>query len=88
MPDYMKRNLADMPNNKGYYWKSVACYGEKPAEKGKPLVLFDRKKGGVMVIHEWSDTEYRVYHKQGKEKKVLQSTQMRSKKSVRTDTLF
>ena len=80
MPDYMKRNLADMPNNKGYFWKSVACYGKRPAEVGKPTVLFDRKRGGVMVIHEWTDTEYKIYHKHGKDKKILHSSQQRKPK--------
>lgn len=73
VPDYMRRNLSEMPNNKGYFWKSVACYGDLPREIGKPTVLFDRRRGGVMVIHEWSPDEYKVYEKKGKDRKVLVS---------------
>ena len=73
VPDYMARNLADMPSNKGYYWKSVACYGERRAEPGQPTILFDRKRGGVMIIHEFTDKEYRTYEKNGKERKRLVS---------------
>lgn len=73
IPDYMLRNLSDMPNNKGYFWKSVACYGDLPAERGKPTVLFDRRRGGIMVIHEWTPGEYKVYEKKGKDRKVLVS---------------
>ena len=73
IPNYMRRNLSEMPSNKGYFWKSVACYGDLPAERNKPTVLFDRKRGGIMVIHEWTPTEYKVYEKKGKEKKILVS---------------
>ena len=71
IPDYMKRNLSEMPNNKGYFWKSVACYGDLPAERGRPTVLFDRKRGGIMVIHEWTPDEYKIYEKKGKDRKIL-----------------
>lgn len=82
IPDYMRRNLKEMPNNKGYFWKSVACYGERPAEPGQPTVLFDRKKG-LLVIHEWTAREYRLYHKKGRDRKVLQScTRRRPKQGV------
>ena len=77
IPDYMRRNLSDMPNNKGYFWKSVACYGDLPAERGKPTVLFDRRRGGIMVIHEWTSTEHNVYEKKGKNRKVLVSSTKR-----------
>ena len=71
VPDYMSRNLAEMPSNKGYYWKSVACYGELPSEPGQPTILFDRKRGGVMIIHEFTNKEYRTYEKNGKDRKRL-----------------
>ena len=82
VPDYILRNLSNMPNNKGYIWKSVACYGELPAELGQPTVLFDRRRGGIMVIHEWSTNEYKKYEKQGKEHKVLVHTSARRKREL------
>ena len=82
VPDYMLRNLSQMPSNKGYYWKSVACYGDLPAEPGKPTVLFDRRRGGAMVIHEWTPDEYKVYEKKGKDRKTLVSSQARRKREL------
>ena len=76
IPDHIKKNLSEMPNNKGYIWKNVACYGELPAEQG-PTVLFDRKRGGTMVIHEWTDDKHTIYHKKGKEPKTLVSVTQR-----------
>ena len=80
VPDYMKRNLKDMPNNKGYYWKSVACFGKRPAERGKPTILFDRKRGGIMVIHEWTSSQYNVYEKKGKGRRIRVSSVIRRHK--------
>ena len=80
VPDYMKRSLKDMPNNRGYYWKSVACFGKRPAEKGKPTILIDRKRGGIMVIHEWTSSEYNIYEKKGKGKKIRVSNSIRRAK--------
>ena len=76
IPDHIKKNLSEMPNNKGYIWKNVACYGELPTEQG-PTVLFDRKRGGTMVIHEWTDDKHTIYHKKGKEPKTFVSVTQR-----------
>ena len=80
VPDYMLKNLSKMPNNKGYFWKSVACYGDLPSERGKPTVLFDRKRGGIMVIHEWTSTHYNIFEKKGKDRKYLVKSTMRKNK--------
>ena len=77
IPSYILRNLEEMPNNKGYIWKGVLCFGELPEEKHTPLTLFERQKGGLLVIHEWTPTDYKVFHKKDKDKKILQSIQTR-----------
>lgn len=82
IPDYMLKNLDEMPNNKGYIWRDVVCYGKKASEPGKPVVLFEKKKDGLMIIHEWSKTECKIWHKQGKERKVLESSRKRKQKTV------
>ena len=98
LPSYMARNLAEMPNNKGYIWRGVHFYGELPEEKeyqrggyrghqrrgyrnqkGKrdtnskpgPRVLFEKKRGGLMIIHEYTDKEYIKYEKRGRDRKQL-----------------
>ena len=77
IPRYMRRNLSSMPNNKGYFWKSVACFGERRRERGKPIVLFDRKRGGLLIIHEWTEFYYTIYHKKGRARKILISSTLR-----------
>lgn len=81
MPDYMKRNLADMPNNKGYIWRGIHFYGEKRNHRG-PSVMFEKRKGGILVIHETTPTEYRRYEKEGKNKKILVQYKIRKKKKL------
>jgi hypothetical protein len=76
IPQYILRNLEDMPNNKGYIWKGIICLGELPEETKYPLTLFERQKG-LLIIHEWTYTEYKIFHKKDKDKKVLFSSQIR-----------
>jgi hypothetical protein len=86
VPDYMLKKLANMPNNKGYIWRSVYCYGDLPANKGQPTILFE-KKNGVFVIHEWTDREYKIWHKEGKGRKTLHSSRPRQNKSANLNSL-
>lgn len=71
LPEYMLQKLANMPNNKGYVWKSVYCYGDKKAERGQPVTMFERKNKDILHIHEWTDDEYFLYQKEGKNRKTL-----------------
>jgi hypothetical protein len=82
IPEYILNNLKEMPQNKGYFWKNVACFGELPAEENKPLTLFERQKGGgTLIIHEWLPRYYNIYHKNGKDKKKLVSSTPRKNKT-------
>jgi hypothetical protein len=72
IPSYMARNLKEMPNNKGYYWRDIAYFGHLPAEKKKPIVLFDKdSRTKILTIHEWSPTEYKIFEKHGDTRKEL-----------------
>jgi len=57
MPEYMKKSLKRLPNNKGYIWRGICFYGHRPAQ-GKTVVLFDRS-----LVHTWSPTGYTVTKK-------------------------
>jgi hypothetical protein len=70
IPDYMLKKLKNMPNNKGYIWRGIQCFGEKSAEKGKPIVLFE-KQNGVLVIHEITKYDYKIWHKKDRNPKKL-----------------
>ena len=81
-PNYMKENLTEMPNNKGYIWRDCWFVGDKPEEPGQPTVMFDKKRGGVMHIHEIDIHEHRIFEKVGKDKKKLISRVPRKIKSI------
>lgn len=80
LPDHLARNLKDMPQNKGYIFRSVYFYGHKPPEHNKPTVVFERQRGGIMWIHEWTDREYKLFKKEGKQRKHLM--EIRSRKPI------
>ena len=70
IPDFINKKLARMPNNKGYIWRGIHCYGALPHEPGEPFVMFE-KRGNTLIIYETSDDRHRVYTKVGNDRKVL-----------------
>lgn len=70
IPEYLTKKLKQMPNNKGYIWRGVYFYGEKPIEKNRPTTMFEKNKG-VLMIHEWHENKYQLWKKEGDAKKVL-----------------
>lgn len=74
LPDYMRENLKQMSNNKGYIWRSCWFLGEKPREKNALVTLFEKIKGNITRIHEIDKYQHKIFEKYGKEKKVLIST--------------
>ena len=81
LPEYMKKSLSEMPNNKGYIWRGINFYGDLPAKQNESYVMFEKQRGGILVIHEYSNNEYRRYEKHGKEKKQLVFKKFRNLKS-------
>jgi hypothetical protein len=63
LPDYMRANLNNMPNNKGYIWRGCMFFGKLNSEPGKPKVLFEKLRGGDMKIHEFDKTHYTITEK-------------------------
>jgi hypothetical protein len=81
LPDFMKKKLARMPNNKGHIWRGIHFYGLLQEEKG-PLTMFERKKGGVIMIYETTPTRRNVYEKEdGCRKNLISSTARKPKVS-------
>jgi hypothetical protein len=68
-----------MPNNKGYIWKNISCYGERPPTPGEPVILFETQKDGLLIIHETTDKETKIWYKKGNSKKILHSCTPRRK---------
>ena len=73
LPDYMKRKLKDMPNNKGYIFRGIWFFGQRHAEPGKPTIMFERR-GKDLIIHEYDQYDYKMYEKHGEQKQVLVKT--------------
>lgn len=70
IPDYILQNLEEMPNNKGYIWKGIMCYGKKPKDSNT-IIMFEKCKGGILKIYESTRTTYTLYEKVGKNQKQL-----------------
>ena len=87
LPEYMSKKLKNMSNNKGYIWKNIYYYGERPAVQRESVILFETQKEGILVIHEITDTEYKIWHKKGTLKKILQSSTPRTQKKVGLSSL-
>lgn len=71
LPSYMRENLRDFPNNKGYIFKDVWYFGHRPVprhEDPRLTVMFQKKfPGNTLLIHEIKTGEYyRIYEKKNK----------------------
>lgn len=80
IPNYMRRNLNDMPNNKGYIWKGCWFFGNNPPERGQPQLMFEKLRGGILRIHEYDGYEHKIYEKKGKERKKLVSKKIKKQR--------
>jgi len=81
IPHYLEENLQTMPHNKGYIWKGVWLFGKLPKEPGKPCVMFDRKNRNLLLIHEFTPYETKIWEKRGKNRKVLVKHEYRKKQN-------
>lgn len=79
LPPYMQRNLKTMPANKGYIWRGCQFFGKGRIDRrNSSTILFEKKKGNILVIHDIGKTVYKIYEKQGKgERLLVQSTKRR-----------
>lgn len=78
IPEYILRNLKEMPANKGYIWKGLWCFGKLPEEKTGLLIMFEKQYNGILKIYEIDDNYRRIYEKKGKDRKILISEEPRS----------
>jgi hypothetical protein len=83
LPDYMRENLKEMSNNKGYIWRSCWFLGEKERERNAPLILFEKIRGNIMKIHEIDKYQHKIFEKIGKDKKVLVSCKPRNNFNIK-----
>ena len=73
LPYNLKKNLKNMPNNKGYIWKNVHFYGKLPAENNN-LIMFEKKRNGNLLIHEYIKNWYTLKEKRGRTVRVIKNS--------------
>jgi hypothetical protein len=79
IPEYITKKLLNMPENKGYIWKGMWCFGKLPPCHGEPLIMFEKLyNSDILRIHEIDDEYNCIYEKKGKDKKYLISKEPRS----------
>ena len=81
LPEYISNNLKSMPNNKGYIWRGTVFYGMKPIDSDT-TILFEKKRGGVLLIHEYNPDDNGNYWYTLKEKKHKKARACIIKKDV------
>jgi hypothetical protein len=70
LPSYMKKNLVNMPNNKGYIHYGTHFYGLKPPENDPNIIVMFEKKGNILVIHKYYPDRVEISHKNQISKKT------------------
>src|SRR5277367_2377908 len=61
IPDYIKVNLKNMPNNKGYIFRGIWLFGDLPTEKKRTdIVLFENICRNNLKIHEINKGIYKI----------------------------
>ena len=70
IPPYILQNLKKMPNNRGYIWKDIWCFGELPSEKNQPVIMINNAKGNNLIIEYHHDC-IKTFKKNYKNKKEL-----------------
>jgi hypothetical protein len=82
--EHIKKNLSNMPSNKGYVWRGIYCFGELPPENNNTTIMFEKTCRDVMYIHEWTEKEIKLYKKVGQNRKALISTTKRRPLKIAT----
>lgn len=65
LPDYMEKDLRNMPNNEGYIWKNVYFYGLRDNNNNGLTTITENRKG-YKIIHRWTKTRYTIHEKPNK----------------------
>ena len=86
LPYNLKKNLKNMPNNKGYIWKNVHFYGKLPTEDDN-LIMFEKKRNGNLLIHEYIKNWYTLKEKRGRIVKVIKNPVYRKSK-IQSNSFF
>jgi hypothetical protein len=71
LPKYIIKSLENMPSNKGYIWRDIWFFGKLPRDSDVNRTLFEPIEKDLLMIHEWTESQYKLFEKIGKDKKKL-----------------
>jgi len=63
LPDFIKKNLKTMPNNRGYIYSGVWLFGLKPPSGNPNVLSMNEVRKGGSVYHEISETRHVITEK-------------------------
>lgn len=64
IPDYLLKELSEKPNNRGFVWRGVQLYGQKPpVDDPTEFELIERVSKEQINIHIWNKFVYEIYSK-------------------------
>ena len=86
IPDYIINKLKKMPNNKGYIWKNIYCYGELPSDSNT-ITLFEKRRDNILLIHEWVNNTYNIWKKESTNRKTLSSSSIKYTRKLNENLL-
>lgn len=78
LPDYMLDKLHNMPNNVGYIWRDIWCFGYLPIDRDEDLLTMHEKANDVYFVHVYNRRKqtYTLYKKDSMGKKIFISSKM------------
>lgn len=73
VPDHLREKLKNMPNNMGYIWKDIWCFGDKPTERNMGEITLYEKRNQQFLMHVYNSKNrmYYLYDKDNTGKKKL-----------------
>lgn len=74
-PEWMSKELKNMPCNEGYIFKNIYFYGEKP-KRGDTYTFYENFKG-YKHIHVWTKTHEYIYKQISRQQKTLIQSKLR-----------
>jgi ribosomal protein S17E len=72
IPDNLLEKLKNMPNNKGYIWRNIWCFGEKPVSHINEYTLYEKQNQKYLVhVYDLRTRTYSLYDKDNTGKQHL-----------------
>lgn len=83
VPDYLLEKLDNMPNNMGYIWRNIWCFGRNPPQAHSNECIMYEKNYSQFLVHviNTKTREYCIYEKDGSNRKHLVKKSILSKLS-------